>query len=46
VVDRHVRSLRIKLENEALHSYIRTVPSHGYRFTARPEIDAILKKPA
>ena len=33
VVDRHVRSLRIKLQNDYRHPrFIATVPGHGYRF--------------
>jgi DNA-binding winged helix-turn-helix (wHTH) protein len=32
-VDRHVRSLRIKLQNDYRHPrFIATVPGHGYRF--------------
>jgi DNA-binding response OmpR family regulator len=33
IVDRHVRSLRIKLQNDYRHPrFIATVPGHGYRF--------------
>jgi len=33
IVDRHVRSLRIKLQNDYRHPrFIETVPSQGYRF--------------
>jgi two-component system, OmpR family, alkaline phosphatase synthesis response regulator PhoP len=33
IVDRHIRSLRIKLQNDYRHPrFIATVPSHGYRF--------------
>ncbi len=35
VVDRHVRNLRIKLQNGWKHPrYIATIPGHGYRFVA------------
>jgi DNA-binding response OmpR family regulator len=35
VVDRHVRNLRIKLQNGWKHPrYIATIPSRGYRFVA------------
>jgi DNA-binding response OmpR family regulator len=40
VVDRHVRNLRAKFENDGLHSYIVTVPGRGYRFTPRVDTDA------
>jgi two-component system, OmpR family, alkaline phosphatase synthesis response regulator PhoP len=33
IVDRHIRSLRIKLQNDYRHPrFIATVPGHGYRF--------------
>jgi DNA-binding response OmpR family regulator len=33
LVDRHIRSLRIKLQNGYQHPrFIATVPGHGYRF--------------
>ena len=33
IVDRHVRSLRIKLQNDYRHPrFIATVPGQGYRF--------------
>ena len=33
IVDRHIRSLRIKLQNDYRHPrFIETVPGHGYRF--------------
>lgn len=33
VVDRHIRSLRVKLQNDYRHPrFIATVPGHGYRF--------------
>ena len=33
VVDRHIRNLRIKLQNRSCQQrYIATVPGHGYRF--------------
>ncbi|MEO5919428.1 MAG: response regulator transcription factor [Candidatus Limnocylindrales bacterium] len=33
IVDRHVRSLRVKLQNDYKHPrFIATVPGHGYRF--------------
>ena len=33
IVDRHIRSLRIKLQNDYRHPrFIATVPAHGYRF--------------
>jgi two-component system, OmpR family, alkaline phosphatase synthesis response regulator PhoP len=33
IVDRHVRSLRVKLQNDYRHPrFIETVPGHGYRF--------------
>jgi DNA-binding winged helix-turn-helix (wHTH) protein len=33
IVDRHVRGLRIKLQNDYRHPrFIATVPSRGYRF--------------
>ena len=36
IVDRHVRSLRIKLQNDYRHPrFIATVPGHGYRFVPR-----------
>jgi two-component system, OmpR family, alkaline phosphatase synthesis response regulator PhoP len=36
VVDRHIRSLRIKLQNDYRHPrFIATVPGHGYRFIPR-----------
>ena len=38
VVDRHIRSLRNKLENEDLHEYIKTVPGRGYSFTPRAAV--------
>jgi len=32
-VDRHIRSLRVKLQNDYRHPrFIATVPGHGYRF--------------
>jgi two-component system KDP operon response regulator KdpE len=35
VVDRHIRNLRIKLQNGWKHPrYIATIPGHGYRFVA------------
>jgi DNA-binding response OmpR family regulator len=35
VVDRHVRNLRIKLQNGWKHPrYIATIPGRGYRFMA------------
>src|SRR5689334_16966330 len=36
IVDRHIRSLRIKLQNDYRHRrFIATVPGHGYRFIPR-----------
>jgi len=36
IVDRHIRSLRIKLQNDYRHPrFIATVPGHGYRFIPR-----------
>jgi two-component system KDP operon response regulator KdpE len=36
VVDRHIRNLRVKLQNHARRSrYIATVPRHGYQFVRR-----------
>jgi DNA-binding response OmpR family regulator len=32
VVDRHIRNLRVKLQNHSRWRYIATVPGHGYRF--------------
>lgn len=33
IVDRHIRSLRVKLQNDYRHPrFIATVPGHGYRF--------------
>jgi two-component system alkaline phosphatase synthesis response regulator PhoP len=33
VVDRHIRSLRVKLQNDSRHPrFIETVPGQGYRF--------------
>jgi DNA-binding response OmpR family regulator len=33
IVDRHIRSLRVKLQNDYRHPrFIATVPAHGYRF--------------
>ena len=33
IVDRHIRSLRIKLQNDYRHPrFIATVPGEGYRF--------------
>ena len=33
IVDRHIRSLRIKLQNDYRHPrFIATVPGRGYRF--------------
>ena len=44
VVDRHIRNLRIKLENHSRHSrYIETVPGRGYRFLPP---DAAPKQPS
>ena len=37
VVDRHIRNLRVKLQNHSRRrKYIATVPGHGYRFLLRP----------
>jgi DNA-binding response OmpR family regulator len=46
VVDRHIRSLRNKLEDEDLHSYIQTVPGRGYRFTPKDEARMTARKAA
>jgi len=36
IVDRHIRSLRVKLQNDYRHPrFIATVPGHGYRFIPR-----------
>jgi DNA-binding response OmpR family regulator len=35
VVDRHIRNLRIKLQNHSRRRYIATVPRRGYRFLPR-----------
>ena len=40
VVDRHIRDLRARLENDELHSYIETVPRGGYRFIPTPALPA------
>ena len=33
IVDRHIRSLRVQLQNDSRHPrYIATVPGRGYRF--------------
>ena len=32
VVDRHIRNLRVKLQQQSSHQYIATVPRQGYRF--------------
>ena len=38
VVDRHIRNLRIKLQNGWQHPrYIVTIPGRGYRFMATAE---------
>jgi DNA-binding winged helix-turn-helix (wHTH) protein len=38
IVDRHIRNLRMKLQNHSKRPrYIATVPGHGYRFMTAPE---------
>jgi DNA-binding response OmpR family regulator len=32
IVDRHIRNLRVKLQNHSRRRYIATVPGRGYRF--------------
>jgi len=40
VVDRHIRSLRIKLQDNWKHpKFIATVPGEGYRFLLSPELE-------
>jgi DNA-binding response OmpR family regulator len=46
VVDRHIRNLRVKLENHSRRSrYIATVPGRGYRFITTVQADAASDSP-
>jgi two-component system, OmpR family, KDP operon response regulator KdpE len=43
IVDRHIRSLRAKLQNDWRRPrYIATVPGRGYRFIATPQATAVI----